>query len=112
MQSYLRIIITGMVALCVTISSFAGAKKCYKKTAKYGHYLIQLQKQGGHGKEDRQPSPKEYCTPSFTMVDNPQEEEGIIPHPKQVYITKNFPFQEQDYANPPFAPPRFSHLIL
>lgn len=107
MKSYLLIMIAGMVTLCVTISSFAGAKKCYKKPAISKYYLSVLQNPGNNEKNESNSSNKEYCTSAYFIIDNWQEEKCISWHPEADYITTDFPFQEQDYSNPPFAPPRF-----
>jgi hypothetical protein len=107
MKSYFRMIITGMVALCVTISSFAGAKKCYKKSAISRYYLTVPQKPGGHEENETNSNNKEYCTSAYLIIDSRPEKGCISWHPDADYITTDFPFQEQDYSNPPFAPPRF-----
>jgi hypothetical protein len=107
MKSYLRIIITGMVALCVTIPSFAGLKKCYKKPAIFRYHLSILQKSASHEKNESNSSLKEYCVSSYSIIDHWKEEECKSWHPDTNYIATDFPFRKQDYTNHPFAPPRF-----
>lgn len=107
MKSYLRIIITGMVAFCVTISSFAGAKKCDKKPVISRYYLNVPQKPGGHGENEPNSNNKEYCTSAYFIIDSRPEEVCISWHSDTVYMSTKFAFLAQGYSNPPFAPPRF-----
>lgn len=97
-----------MVMLCVTISSFAGVKKCYKKTLLSGYGLFPVPEDtGGHSREKEQPSShQEYCASAYPIIDNQQEEERVKWLPGVDHTTGVFLFYEQDYSNPPFAPPR------
>ena len=65
-------------------------------------------KPGGQGGKEPDSSNKEYCTSSHFIIRNMQVEEYIKPHPEVEYVTTDFPFQEQEFTDRPFAPPRFT----
>lgn len=108
MKSFLRLFITGMVMLCVTITAFAGQKKCYKK--KIAEEYILILPEGSDDKKSNFPE-KEYCTPIIIYVEKLQDDFSKRNYSKVIYEIVPVPFQEQDYSSPPFAPPR-KHLLL
>lgn len=92
--------------LSVTITAFAGIKKCYKKpTINRVHLAVIQEQKNGNTSNDTHPVNREFCSNNIQAVLKEEDEKELNFQFINNNKAANPYFRLQHYTNPPFAPP-------